>query len=207
MLEQCAARRRAVEGTAGDEALPFIAALQPPRDMLVHDEGFAHPRKVRRRPPPAYDIAVEPSDILEPDPTLLIQPDEQYRSGPEEMDWRMLDDEEGMAAIEEASAEVRAAIAQRTPRTGRRPATRLRRCVASAEAGRREGDQRSWWRGRPAKSPNPRKGNPENNHPTPPPGPACPGPRAGEGSAASATAGGSCAGCRRRIGRRWWRYR
>ena len=102
VLERCAARRRAAEGTAEDEALPFIAALQPPRDMLVHDEGYKHPRKVRRRPPPAYDVAVEPEEMLESQPALLVQPDEQYRSGPEEFDWQMLDDQEGMARIESA---------------------------------------------------------------------------------------------------------
>jgi len=33
--------------------------------------------------------------VLETNPALLVQPDEQYRSGSGEMGWEMLDDEQG----------------------------------------------------------------------------------------------------------------
>jgi hypothetical protein len=102
ILRDCAARRREVEGTPDDPDEPFIAAEQEPREMLVYDPGFKHPRKVRRRPPPAYDLVASPDQMVEPTPKLLVQPDEQFRSGPEEMSWEMLDNEEEMARIEEA---------------------------------------------------------------------------------------------------------
>jgi hypothetical protein len=101
VLEQCAARQRAVEGSADDEAEPFVAAIQPPREMLVYDEGYKHPRRETRRPPPVHDIVADPEDLLLPSPHELIQPEDQHRSGDGEMDWRMLDDEDGMRTIEE----------------------------------------------------------------------------------------------------------
>lgn len=109
VLEQCAARHRAVSGTAEDESEPFVAALQPERDMLVYDPGYRHPRKVRRRPPPAHSIAAEPEELVEPIGALLPDTTGDFRSGRDEMPWTMLDDEEGMTAIEEAVESVRAA--------------------------------------------------------------------------------------------------
>jgi hypothetical protein len=47
--------------------------------------------------------------VLETNPALLVQPDEQYRSGSGEMGWEMLDDEQGMTRIERATEEVRRA--------------------------------------------------------------------------------------------------
>ena len=44
--------------------------------------------------------------MLETNPALLVQPDEQYRSGSGEMGWEMLDDEQGMTRIERATEEV-----------------------------------------------------------------------------------------------------
>jgi hypothetical protein len=75
--------------------------------MLIHDPGFEHPRKERRRPAPAYDVVASPDEMVEQSPQLLVPPDEQYRSGPGEFGWEMLDDEEGMAAVEEAVASVK----------------------------------------------------------------------------------------------------
>jgi hypothetical protein len=45
--------------------------------------------------------------MVEQSPQLLVPPDEQYRSGAGEFGWEMLDDEEGMAAVEEAVASVK----------------------------------------------------------------------------------------------------
>ena len=122
-LADCAARRRALAGTPDDPDEPFIAATQPPRDMLVHDPGFPHPRKERRCPPPAYDIAADPEHMLEPTPHLLVQPGDQHRSGPDELPWHLLDDEEAMAAIEEAVESVKAGNAEHKAQA--RSATRL----------------------------------------------------------------------------------
>jgi hypothetical protein len=109
VLRDCAARRREVEGTPDDESEPFIAAEQPLREMLVYDPGFPHPRKEMRRPAPAYDVVASPEEMVELSPRELVAPDEQYRSAEGEFGWEMLDDEEGMAAIEEAVASVRRA--------------------------------------------------------------------------------------------------
>jgi hypothetical protein len=56
--------------------------------------------------------------MVEHDPRLLIQRDEQFRSGPEEKSWEMLDDEEGMTAIEEAVASIKATKLLAPPRNG-----------------------------------------------------------------------------------------
>ena len=90
----------------------FIAAEQPEREMLVYDPGYKHPRK-DRRPPPAYDVAVEPEAMLEPSPKQLVDRSEQYRSSDAEFDWQMLDDEEGMARVEEAVEAVKATKAKK----------------------------------------------------------------------------------------------
>jgi hypothetical protein len=45
--------------------------------------------------------------MVEMMPKAIPDPDEQYRSGPGEFGWEMLDDEEGMAAVEEAVASVK----------------------------------------------------------------------------------------------------
>lgn len=109
VLRDCAARRREVAGTADDESEPFIAAEQPLREMLVHDPGYKHPRKAMRRPAPAHDVVAAPEEMVEQHPQLLIPPDERYRSGDGEFGWEMLDDEEGMAAVEQAVASVKRA--------------------------------------------------------------------------------------------------
>jgi hypothetical protein len=45
--------------------------------------------------------------MVEMMPKAVPDPDEQYRSGPGEFGWEMLDDEEGMAAVEDAVASVK----------------------------------------------------------------------------------------------------
>lgn len=114
ILADCAARRRAAEGTADDEAELFLSVEQEPRPVLVYDEGYTHPRKAMRRPPPLSAVTVEPEHGLEPSPSEIVQPGDQYRSGKDEMPWQLLGDEEGMAMIERATAEVRAAVARRS---------------------------------------------------------------------------------------------
>ena len=114
VLRDCAARRREVAGTPDDESELFIAAEQPKREMLVYDPGFPHPRKEMRRPAPAYDVVASPEEMVEASPQLLVPPDDQYRSGEGEFGWEMLDDEEGMEAVEEAVASVKAAKAKKT---------------------------------------------------------------------------------------------
>jgi hypothetical protein len=108
-LTDCAARRRAVAGTPDDPDRLFIAAEQPFKEMLVYDEGYSRPRRVRRQPPPADDDPVMPQTMLDQEPVLLIQPGDQFRSGPQEMSWELLDSEEEMARIEEAVASIREA--------------------------------------------------------------------------------------------------
>src|SRR3954452_25578640 len=115
VLHDCAARRRAVEGTPDDPHQLFIAAEQPLEDMLVHDEGYSTPRRERRRRPPVLPNPVHPEAMLEPSTELLIQRDEQFRSSEEEMSWTMLDDEQGMQQIENAVASVKAANALPSP--------------------------------------------------------------------------------------------
>ena len=107
VLRDCAARRREVAGTVDDESEPFIAAEQPKQLVKIHDEGFKHPRKEMRRPAPAYDVVAAPDEMVEHSPQVLVPPDEQYRSGTSEFGWEMLDDDEGMAAVEEAVASVK----------------------------------------------------------------------------------------------------
>ena len=69
-----------------------------------------------RRPPPAGDGPVVAEDeYLESSPRALVQPEEQFRSGPGEFDWQMLDDEEGMKAVEEAVAAVKSAKKKQSP--------------------------------------------------------------------------------------------
>lgn len=109
VLADCAARRRAVAGTADDESEPFVAAEQPEREMLIHDPGFSNPRKERRRPAPAHDVTAEPEEMVEASPRLLVPRQEQFRSGDGEFAWEMLDDEEGMRSVEEAVEQVRKA--------------------------------------------------------------------------------------------------
>jgi hypothetical protein len=53
--------------------------------------------------------------MVEITPREAIEPDEQYRSGDEEMPWEMLDDEEGMRAVEEAVEAVRNANGTKSP--------------------------------------------------------------------------------------------
>jgi hypothetical protein len=111
-LADCAARRREVEGSLEDPTQPFVAATQPIQKVKVYDPGYKHPREEMRAPAPAYHVAVSPDDMVEHSPHLLIQPDEQYRSSDAEFDWQMLDDEEGMRAVEEAVASVKKANAK-----------------------------------------------------------------------------------------------
>ena len=109
ILADCAARRRAVEGTPEDPDERFISVEQPEKEVLVHDPGYKHPRKVKRRPTPPTDVLVEAEAFLEQSPKPLVQPEEQFRSGPQELPWELLDDEEELARIEEAVESVKRA--------------------------------------------------------------------------------------------------
>lgn len=109
VLEQCAARRRAALGTADDEAEPFIAAIPPPRPLSITDELYLEPGSEPPRDPPVYPVAAFPHDMVEHDPTFLVDPDDIQRMGPDELPWEMLGDEEGIRAIEEAAESVRQA--------------------------------------------------------------------------------------------------
>jgi hypothetical protein len=112
VLAACAARRRAVAGTPDDPALAFLAVEQPERDILVYDEGYSKPRRVRGRPPPASGDVVAADAFLVTGPDASIEPTDQYRASDREMSWEMLDDEQGMARIEEAVASIEAAKAE-----------------------------------------------------------------------------------------------
>jgi hypothetical protein len=105
VLRECAARRREVAGTADDESEPFVAALPPPLPVPDHWK----PGDKVERPLPVYDVAVSPEEMVEITPREAVEPDEQHRSGPGEVPWEMLDDQEGMAAIEEAVKSVKKA--------------------------------------------------------------------------------------------------
>ena len=109
ILTDCAARRRAVEGTPDDPDERFISVEQPEKEVLVHDPGYKHPRKVMRRPTPPTDVVVEAEAFLEQSPKLLVQPEEVFKASDAEFDWQMLDQEEEMAAIEEAVESVKRA--------------------------------------------------------------------------------------------------
>jgi hypothetical protein len=111
VLRGCAARRRAIAGTLDDPDQLFIAAEQPFEEVLVRDEGYSTPRRERRQRPPLLPDAVMPEQMLEHSTRLLVQPGEQFRSSDAELSWEMFDDEEGMQAIEEAVASVKAARA------------------------------------------------------------------------------------------------
>ena len=129
ILISCAARQRAVEGTAYDEAEPFIAAIQPLRETTVRDEGYRTTRKDWVRDDPAHHIAIHPAHFLEHDPHLSLISTDEYRAGPEELSWQMLDDEAEMSKVEAVCAEVREAIAsaRRPRRASRHPRTVSRR--------------------------------------------------------------------------------
>lgn len=103
VLRECAARRREVAGTADDESEPFVAALPPP--MPTADQW--KPGDPVERPLPVYDVAASPESMVEITPREALHPDRLYRSGDAEMPWEMLDDEEGMRAVEEAAESVR----------------------------------------------------------------------------------------------------
>ena len=106
VLADCAARRRAVSGTAEDAQELFFAAEQPMRDILVYDEGYSKPRRVRGRPAPASDNVVAADAFLIAAPAAPPQPDEQYRASDREVSWELLDQEEEMARIEEAVRQI-----------------------------------------------------------------------------------------------------
>ena len=103
VLRDCAARRREAAGTRHDESEPFVAALPPP--LPVSD--LWKPGDPVERPLPAYDVAASPEEMVEIAPRSGIDPDGQYRSDEGEVPWEMLDDEEGMAALEAAVESVR----------------------------------------------------------------------------------------------------
>lgn len=107
VLEQCAARRRAVAGTADDEAEPFIAAIQPPRLSKKGDHYYLDDDKPIQRDPPLYAVTAFPEDMVEHDATFLVDPNEIQRMSPDELPWEMLGDEEGIARIEEAVESVK----------------------------------------------------------------------------------------------------
>jgi hypothetical protein len=105
VLQECAARRRAVEGTPDDPDELFISVEQPEKEVLVYDPGFKHPRKVMKRPTPPTDVVVEAEEFLEPSPRMLV--DDPFRSSDEELPWHILDDEKQCTEIEEAVASVK----------------------------------------------------------------------------------------------------
>jgi hypothetical protein len=103
-LAECAARRREVAGTPDDEDEPFVAALPPPQPI----GDLWKPGDKIERELPVYDVAAAPEEMVEITPKDGIEPEEQYRSGEAEAPWEMLDDEEGMRAVEEAVESVKA---------------------------------------------------------------------------------------------------
>ena len=109
VLDQCAARRRAEAGTAADPAELFFAAEQPMRDMLVRDEGYSRPRRIRARPAPAGDNVVDAAAFLERSARNEVDEDDQYRGSEGEVSWELLDDVEGLDAIDAAVASIRMA--------------------------------------------------------------------------------------------------
>ena len=109
VLDQCAARRRAETGTPADPAEKFFAAEQQERDMLVYDEGYSRPRRIRARPAPASDNVVQPDAFLEQATRQEVDEDDQFRSSREEVDWELLDDVEGLDAVDAAVAAIKAA--------------------------------------------------------------------------------------------------
>ncbi len=109
VLDQCAARRCIDTGTPADGNELFFAAEQDLRPMLIHDEGYAKPRRELRRPAPASDNVVAPAAFLEAGTRHDVDPDEQYRSSEAEVPWTMLDQAEELDAIDEAVASIEAA--------------------------------------------------------------------------------------------------
>ena len=109
VLDQCAARRRAETGTPADPAELFFAAEQPERDILVYDEGYSKPRRIRARPAPASDNIVQPDAFLEQATRQEVDEDDQFRSSGAEVDWELLDDVEGLDAVDAAVAAIKAA--------------------------------------------------------------------------------------------------
>ncbi|QNM82027.1 hypothetical protein H8M03_08265 [Sphingomonas sabuli] len=107
ILQDCAARRRSVEGTPHDPDQPFISVEQPEREVLVHDPGYAHPRKVKRRPAPLTDVVVDEGAYLQQSPKT--EPEDKYSAGVEELPWQVLDHEEACAEIEAAVESVKRA--------------------------------------------------------------------------------------------------
>ena len=106
VLDRCASRRRAEQGTAADSEELFFAAEQPERDMLVYDEGYSRPRKIRARPPAASDLIVPADAFLERSARQDVDQDDQYRSGEAEVGWEMLDQGEELDAVDEAVRQI-----------------------------------------------------------------------------------------------------
>ena len=73
VLHNCAARQRAVEGTANDEREPFIAAIQPLRQVMAAEPGYSIKTLQWRRDDPVHDIAVHPAELLEQSPLPDIE--------------------------------------------------------------------------------------------------------------------------------------
>ena len=106
VLDQCAARRRAETGTPADPAEKFFAAEQPERDILVYDEGYSKPRRIRARPAPASDNIVQPDAFLEQATRQEVDEDDQFRSSGAEVSWEMLDQSDELDRIDAAVAAI-----------------------------------------------------------------------------------------------------
>ena len=77
--------------------------------MLVYDEGYSKPRRERRRPAPASDNVVQPDAFLEQATRQEVDEDDQFRSSGAEVSWELLDDVEGLDAVDAAVAAIKAA--------------------------------------------------------------------------------------------------
>ncbi len=112
VLDQCASRRRAEQGSVADPEELFFAAEQPERDMLVYDEGYSRPRRERRRPPPASDNIVPADAFLELSTRPYVDEDDQFRSSTAEVGWEQLDQSEQLDAVDRAVAAIKARQAE-----------------------------------------------------------------------------------------------
>ncbi len=101
-LDACAARRTAEQGSADDPAELFFAAEQPLR-LGPGREG------VETRAPAASGNIVAPDAFLEPVYPRLLDAEDQYRAGDEEVAWTMLDRPDELDEIDRAVASVTAA--------------------------------------------------------------------------------------------------
>jgi hypothetical protein len=99
ILTDCAARRRAEDGTIDDPVevfTPVLLAIPLPEDWQPMAGDPNAPQLTRAD-------GVSPDEFLEHHPHPLLDEDDQYRASADEMPWTLLDDEEGMESIEAAA--------------------------------------------------------------------------------------------------------